>query len=450
MHLDPVVARRFMYGEVVVHGIHLLLHALGVFAKRTPKFRKLLTANTEFRAPVKVDTPVVFHCEFADAHKAVLVAETEQTLAMRSVVTWSEEAPDASSIKEPTERWPTDPAVLTAKDMDNLRGSAALLLDRTAAARLLPAIPLTDMQRDVALLLASTRIVGMYCPGYHSMYSQLSMDFGAGAGPASELDYQLTDFDERFNMADIGLASRGASGKIKAFLRPAPQQQPSIDAIAALVNKGEFAGRRALVIGGSRGLGEISAKIMAAGGADVTVTYRHGADDADRVCQELQQFGANATSVQYVAGNDQEEFAAFAARWQPTDLLYYATPAIKKTDTQFFNQQYFQRFADVYVRGFSELTAALVGTAPLQTIIYPSSVAVEELTKGMMEYSAAKMAGETICRYIAKRNPNIRVVMPRLPRMATDQTVSMLGDADDAAVDYFVSLLRGDLPGVVL
>ena len=43
---------------------------------------------------------------------------------------------------------------------------------------------------------------------------------------------------------------------------------------------GEFANVRALVIGGSRGLGEITAKIIAAGGGDVWITYRRGKEDA--------------------------------------------------------------------------------------------------------------------------------------------------------------------------
>jgi len=54
----------------------------------------------------------------------------------------------------------------------------------------------------------------------------------------------------------------------------------------------EFAGQRALIVGGSRGLGELTAKIIAAGGGHTIITYSVGKEDAERVAAEIEGFGA--------------------------------------------------------------------------------------------------------------------------------------------------------------
>ena len=44
----------------------------------------------------------------------------------------------------------------------------------------------------------------------------------------------------------------------------------------------------------------------------------------------------------------------------------------------------------------------------------------------MIEYTIAKNAGEILSNFIEKNKPQIKIYKPRLPRMKTDQTVSIL------------------------
>ena len=53
-------------------------------------------------------------------------------------------------------------------------------------------------------------------------------------------------------------------------------------------------GRRALVTGGSRGIGAATARLLARAGADVVIGYRSRKGDADAVVQELQAHGVRA------------------------------------------------------------------------------------------------------------------------------------------------------------
>jgi hypothetical protein len=80
--------------------------------------------------------------------------------------------------------------------------------------------------------------------------------------------------------------------------------------------------------------------------------------------------------------------------------------------------------------------------AGLQKIFYPSSTAIEELPLDMGEYAAAKMAGEVLCDFLQKTTPGIAIHKPRLPRVATDQTVSLLPVSNQDPVSVLLAHLR--------
>lgn len=58
----------------------------------------------------------------------------------------------------------------------------------------------------------------------------------------------------------------------------------------------DLRGRSALVTGGSRGVGEAAARLLAMAGADVGISYHHRREDADRVTDRLRGLGVKAWS----------------------------------------------------------------------------------------------------------------------------------------------------------
>ena len=56
----------------------------------------------------------------------------------------------------------------------------------------------------------------------------------------------------------------------------------------------DLRGKRALVTGGSRGVGAATARLLAGSGADVAITYRTRAEEAARVVEELRLTGVSA------------------------------------------------------------------------------------------------------------------------------------------------------------
>jgi hypothetical protein len=91
------------------------------------------------------------------------------------------------------------------------------------------------------------------------------------------LGYAATKVDARFRSLQIDTSGSGAAGRLDAFSRPALPSQPGKTEISVRITGSPFAGQRSLVIGGSRGLGEVTAKIVAAGGGRPVITYKESA-----------------------------------------------------------------------------------------------------------------------------------------------------------------------------
>ena len=78
----------------------------------------------------------------------------------------------------------------------------------------------------------------------------------------------------------------------------------------------------------------------------------------------------------------------------------------------------------------------------IRHIFYPSTVAIDELPGNMGEYTSAKIASETLCDFLEKGDANLTIFKPRFPRLATDQTVSIIPVDNKDPVSIMVKELR--------
>jgi NAD(P)-dependent dehydrogenase (short-subunit alcohol dehydrogenase family) len=188
------------------------------------------------------------------------------------------------------------------------------------------------------------------------------------------------------------------------------------------VPTGRFAGRRILVVGGSRGLGEVAAKILAAGGAEVALTYRLGQDDADKIVADIQKHGGTATCFQLDTASRSWEKGLSVHGPGFDHLCYFATPPIAGGDGQTFNQPLYEKFAAVYVSGLFDIAQWIAGRTNGRFALFnASSAAVEAPPPRLLEYAAAKAASEACCRWLAGAYPQARIYIARFPRLPTDQ-----------------------------
>jgi NAD(P)-dependent dehydrogenase (short-subunit alcohol dehydrogenase family)/acyl dehydratase len=432
LHVDPIAARRYQFGGAVVHGVNLVLRDLeiglaAIDGRATPL--RFARVHARFRRPVLAGSFVTYARTPTGPTGWRTAVEQDGRLRAEIVVDLAA-MPDRIA-RSPLIAAPPGACVeLAPHDIAGAHGSLALRLDDRRLAALFPVVEETVPEVQVAQLLATTRLVGMECPGLHSVYRELALVFDDATG-TSDLRWEVTRFDARFGLAQIGVTGDGVTGTVEAAVRPRPAVQAPMAEVRSLVDPVEFADQRAVVVGGSRGLGELTARILAAGGAAVTVTYRVGRDDADHVVAAL---GPPATLRQVDVTAPVDELAASLADVEATHLYYFATPPIPSGGTGGFDQAAFDEMARVYVAGLWALVFALrssAGGVPT-TVFSPSSVYVERPPRGLAEYAAAKAAGEGASRALESEFPGIRVSTPRLPPMVTDQTagVAALGPSE--------------------
>ena len=116
----------------------------------------------------------------------------------------------------------------------------------------------------------------------------------------------MVSTEPRFRLVRMAIEGGGLVGSIKSYARTPPAPQASLQRIRGAVEPGEFAGSTALVIGGSRGLGEVTAKLLAAGGAKVVISYRVGSAEAEAVAQDIRAAGGQCETLAYDAGRPAE------------------------------------------------------------------------------------------------------------------------------------------------
>jgi len=234
----------------------------------------------------------------------------------------------------------------------------------------------------------------------------------------------------------------GVSGVLSAFVRVPPVSQPPMAAVAEHVTSGEFADSTALVIGGSRGLGELTAKLVSAGGGRVILTYAIGKTDAEKLANEINAWGGTCEIFPYdIHKNADEQLEALKAT--PTHLYYFATPMIFGGNANYFSPERFAKFNEFYVQGFSRLIEAIRHRTPEGiSVFYPSSVFVENRPQHMTEYAMSKAAGEILCADIARSCKNLRVLVERLPRLRTDQTSTLIQVDALNAVSVMLPIVR--------
>jgi len=441
VHVDPIAARRLLFGGPVVHGMHTVFWLLDAWLKDVSRPIVLERCKAQFRQHVAIGDEVIARQEGRSDASIRLLAESATGVAASLRIEWT--ASDTKMRQFEYAKPVAEPCrVLDFEQAIHASGEVALGYDRAQLASLLARIERFVPAHQVATLLAATRIVGMRCPGFHSLFAGFELRFEASE-PATQLRYRVARHDPRFRALELELEGMGMSGRLDALHRPAPAQQAQAVAISSRLPRDSFAGQRALVIGGSRGLGEVAAKLLALGGAEVRLTYHSGHPDALRVVEEIRSAGASAACFRLdVLDASHGIMAGLADGWRPNALHYFATPHIRGGG-QVFSPELFRRFCDHYVTGFAMLIDALRALgSPLERVLYPSSVYVDEPPPELAEYAAAKAAGEVLCAGL-ERSGAVRIVQrPRLPRLATDQTISLLGDAAPDPVPVLLAVLR--------
>jgi MaoC like domain len=430
VHLDPVAARRTVAGQCIVHGMHSLLWALDVLARTSVAAG---TLRVRFLKPIFLDEDV--RCTWdAQAGKLML---TVDDIKVVDVTLQAGLPPVRDAIAAPLAPGRKAPANRTFHDCLEFRPqSFEPHGDPDLAGTLFPGATRLYGRQTINEIAALSYVVGMEVPGTNSLFSSLRVDLM----PVPDVPtlFSVVDGDERFNRLAINVTGHTLQAEIEAFYRPPPMRMPASADLINRVRSGEHAGVCALVIGGSRGLGEITAKLIAAGGGAVIITYRTGADEANGIADDIRRSGGQCQAIPLRADGATVLPPNLPAINQ---LYYFATPKIFGKRTPRFDDARYREFFSVYVDGFEAVCQQLVERGTRPAILYPSTVAIDKPLPELAEYVKAKAEGEALCRRL-NGNGQAAILMPRLPRTATDQTQALLHVQAEDPVEIMAPLIR--------
>lgn len=191
----------------------------------------------------------------------------------------------------------------------------------------------------------------------------------------------------------------------------------------------ELAGRRALVTGGTAGIGLEAARLLAAAGADVVITGR----DRDRGAAAAAQLG-----VRFVAADlsDVESVSALVAQCGDVDVIVNNAASFPGALTVDQDLASFERTFDTNVRGAYFLVAALVPGMLARgggSIVNVTSMVAFKGVAGASTYSASKAAVESLTRtWAAEFGPRgVRVNSVAPGPTATEGVVAEWGDTNE-------------------
>lgn len=445
LHVDPVVARRTIFGAPIVHGVHQVLWALEQHCNAMPSAsRRIVELRVNFAKPLYLDERVTLHVEHdTELHGERLSVVSHGGATAEIFVRFDEASPSAvPQLPQHSWRERVAPQDLTVGQGASASGDLNLVLDAERAALLFPALCAQLSHCTVAELLATTRLVGMVAPGLHSLFAGLQLQAAPmnGLAAPAKLNYRPGKTSVKYSILEYIVQGPTLQGDVKAFYRP-----PPVDVRAATredVAANEFADVRALIVGGSRGLGAAFARSICMGGGHATVTYHRGVREAAALVQEINGHGGDAVALQFDVTANQAVPAAAAQAF--THLIYCATPVLLSTRKgAAFEPVQLRDMVDYFVVGMVQLVQALRRqSTALQTVISPSTIFLNS-GQGGLAYGVAKAAMEEACRYLVRENvPPLTMFAPRLPKTATDQTASLVASASADPITIAVQCLR--------
>lgn len=437
LHMDASAARRTIAGQPVVHGIHTVLWGLDSLYRKNPGLPPLQSIRVRFDKAIHLGDRV--SAVWIDDKRLDVIVDG--VTATRMSLTFGPRPPAAAPDPAGPTFEPTRPRDLTFAQAILSPGRISLT-PATPAAHIFPAVASSLGAERIAWLVRSSFLVGMVCPGLHSLYGGFNLTAVDAAEHFHALDFRIAEADSRFGLIKLAVAGGGWVGWLDTYARSAPTVQSPTSAIAAQVRAGEFQGTRALVVGGSRGVGEVVAKILVAGGAQVTATYATGADDARKVQAEIAEGGGHCDLMRYDVRSDAGEQLSDLKVF-PDQIYYLATPQIFRRKAAGFAQERFEDFLAFYVTGFYDLCRELKHRSRKPAaIFYPSSISVETRPLNMTEYTMAKAAGEILCADMQTFEQFGPILVSRLPRLHTDQTSGILQSVRIDPVSVMLPLVR--------
>jgi len=204
----------------------------------------------------------------------------------------------------------------------------------------------------------------------------------------------------------------------------------------------DLTGKKALVTGGSRGIGRGICLALAKQGADVVVNYRSNEAEAQAVVSEIKAMGRQAFAVQAdvsQATSVAKMFEEIKNRWGKLDILVNNAGIVKFANFEEVTEEDWDQIVDVNLKGqFLCAKEALKLMGPGGKIINIASIASGGVGIGFRQiahYTASKggvvALTENLALELGPKGINVNAIAPGV--IETDMTKGLTTDEKTSA-----------------
>jgi NAD(P)-dependent dehydrogenase (short-subunit alcohol dehydrogenase family) len=462
LHLSSAYARKTPWGECVVFGLLGALRCLSLLRERATD--ELSSLSVEFPGAMFVDTDYDFRVLVDEAGLARAKLHDGRRVLLKLTARFR---PRTQSLTEVALEEPPEIRQACA-DHGDAELTPGLTVGGVYTAELaqlqLPGGPLGLERRgvpawQVAILMAQSYIVGMELPGRRALFSAAAVEFAAPRarlGARLRFGARLDGLDARFGLASItvdlgdgdGLVARA---KLSALVRSVIHAPSAARIVEALPCSTRLAGRVALVIGASRGLGAAITQALLSQGCTVLASYNHSdAEMAELVADATQLPGAlvackgDAGTVSFC---DELRRQITSGLGRLDFLVCSASPPLRSFAIESITAARMNAFVA------NSVALTMLPVAHLLALVEEargavaaiSSSFVDELPTGWSHYIAAKSAIEGWFRAVAAETPTASFFVYRPPRLLTDFSNSPFGNDQAMSPDKVAIRLVRDL-----
>lgn len=443
LHISEEYARSTPYAEPVVFGLLGVLAGLGQLSDR--HHSHLQHISIEFRNPLSLNVPYRLDIIESSTDSARIKLYDTTRLMLTATFAFLPGQGHAESRRFAKAWCATEPAD-RKKDtlIPGTRVTGTYAPETEEYALVVERWGLVGKgatAQQIAAMMWSSYVVGMHLPGKRAIFWRLTLDFhDAELQLEKPFTYEaaVEEFDERYDLLrSTGTLSAGsqpfATAHMWSFVRQDSPQSSLRRIIDLLPESERLKGQRALVIGGSRGLGAAIAQALALQGCSVLLNYQHSTAKAEFIRASL---GDRSTRLELVQGNAADIAwclslrESILKRYGGLDLLVCnASPPIRPLAFEPEKLAQFQDFLTQSQGLVSAPMSAFLGMLADQrgwNIVLSSSF-VSELPAGFAHYVTAKCALEGLVTWASAQYPTVRHRIVRPPKLLTDQTNTTLG-----------------------
>ncbi len=453
IHFDKLEARKLLFGKEIVHGINILLTGLN-FLYRKKDIRRALRIECNFFEPLFLEQKVDFFLSFKSKNRIEISVKHKKNILCKFIIYFN------SNYKAVSEN--SNQSIFVKKiervKIKKLYDNNCLIHKKNRNFKVnsknfnfgfnFPNLKSKFNLAEIKEILCLSYFVGMICPGKNSLISKIEINFQPNFDSKKNnhkyLNFRLMRFLKAFNQLNLNFNGK-INGNILAYKYTSPNKYnfKDLKKFSSIKLTDTLKKKKSLVLGGSRGLGEITSKFLILQKCMTYVSYNVGIKDIEKIKKQIDQKYSPFLKFLKLDIFD-KKIEKIIDKYKNIDyLFYFASPKILGTSNGKFSKSMFKEYIKFYLHSFKKICAILNKTSKKNIkVFYPSTIFISNKNQNFQEYVLAKRLAENELTKFQKKLKKIKIIIYRLPEMNTEQNSKIIGKNDINNFDILIPLIK--------